>query len=173
MVNWFWHEQQFKVDLGLNISIVQNLRLLTMAYFLDNKNKVLMICYIKSMILKNWHSVHLVYIKTCQYNMPWKDEYQIWDHWSWCSCNNITATLIQISHLFFGFFSKTNHQVTILLTPIVSRSKSKCYKAQKIQKCALNSQLQALQILTNDDEVENWRLSNFLLAVRFSSKTTM
>ena len=28
------------------------------------------------------------------------------------------------------------------------------YKAQKVQKYALNSQLQALQILTNDDEVE-------------------
>ena len=41
------------------------------------------------------------------------------------------------------------------LTPIVSRSKSKWYKAQKVQKYALNSQLQALQILTNDDEVEN------------------
>jgi hypothetical protein len=53
----------------------------------------------------------------------------------------------------------------ILLTPIVSRSKSKLYKAQKVQKYALNSQLQALQILTNDDEVENWSLSSFLLAV--------
>ena len=51
----------------------------------------------------------------------------------------------------------------IKLTPIVSRSKSKCYKAQKVQKYAL----QALQILTNDDEVENWRLSSFLLAVLF------
>ena len=30
-----------------------------------------------------------------------------------------------------------------------------CYKAQKVQKYALNSQLQALQILTNDDEAEN------------------
>ena len=29
------------------------------------------------------------------------------------------------------------------------------YNAQKVQKYALNSQLQALQILTNDDEVEN------------------
>ena len=38
---------------------------------------------------------------------------------------------------------------------IVSRSKSKWYKAKKVQKHALNSQLQALQILTNDDEVEN------------------
>ena len=43
----------------------------------------------------------------------------------------------------------------IKLTPIVSRSKTKWYKAQKVQKYALNSQLQALQILTNDDEVEN------------------
>jgi hypothetical protein len=45
--------------------------------------------------------------------------------------------------------------MTIQLTPIVSRSKRKCYKAPKIQKYALNSQLQALQTLTNDDEVEN------------------
>jgi hypothetical protein len=47
----------------------------------------------------------------------------------------------------------------------VSKSKSKWYKALKIQKYALNSQLQALQILTNDDEVENCGLSSFLLAV--------
>ena len=72
------------------------------------------------------------------------------------SCNNITMTLIQISCLFYlGFFSKTNPQMIIELTPLVSRSKSKWYKAQKVQKYALNSQLQALQILTNDDEVEN------------------
>ena len=38
---------------------------------------------------------------------------------------------------------------------MVSRSKSKWYKAQPVQKYALNSQLQALQILKNDDEVEN------------------
>ena len=32
----------------------------------------------------------------------------------WYSCNNITTTLIQISRLFyFGFFSKTNHQMII------------------------------------------------------------
>ena len=53
----------------------------------------------------------------------------------------------------------------IQLTPIVSRPKSKWYKAQKVQKYATNSQLQALQILTNDDEVENLSLSSFLLAV--------
>ena len=71
------------------------------------------------------------------------------------SCNNITTTLIQNASLFyFGFFSKTNHQMIIQLTPIVSRSKSKWYNAQTVQKYALNS-LQALQILTNDDEVEN------------------
>ena len=29
------------------------------------------------------------------------------------------------------------------------------YKAKKVQKYALDLQLQALQILTNDDEVEN------------------
>ena len=36
-----------------------------------------------------------------------------------------------------------------------SHLKSKWYKIQKVQKYALNSQLQALQILKNDDEVEN------------------
>ena len=35
------------------------------------------------------------------------------------SCNNINTTLIQISLLFyFGFFSKTNHQMMLKLTPI-------------------------------------------------------
>ena len=43
----------------------------------------------------------------------------------------------------------------IQLTPIVSRSKNKLQKAQKVKKYALNSQQQALQILTNYDEVEN------------------
>ena len=43
----------------------------------------------------------------------------------------------------------------IQLTPIVSRAKSKWYKALKVQTYALNSQLQAIQILTNDDEVED------------------
>ena len=34
--------------------------------------------------------------------------------WFLYSCNNITTTLIQISRLFyFGFFSKTNHQMMI------------------------------------------------------------
>ena len=56
----------------------------------------------------------------------------------------------------------------IQLTPIVFRSKNKGYKAQKVQKYALDSQLQALQILTNDDEVENWSLSSFLLAVTYN-----
>ena len=72
------------------------------------------------------------------------------------SCNNITRTLIQISRLFyFGFFSKSNHQMMIKLTPKFSRSKSMWFEAQRVQKYALNSQLQALQILTNDDEVKN------------------
>ena len=59
------------------------------------------------------------------------------------------------------------------MTPIVSRSKSKCYKAQKVQKYALNSQPLALRILTNNDEVENWRLSSFLLAVNGGSITNI
>ena len=53
----------------------------------------------------------------------------------------------------------------IQLTPIVSTSKSKWYKAPKVQKFARNSEPQALQILRNDDEVENCSLSSFLLAV--------
>ena len=58
----------------------------------------------------------------------------------------------------------------VSLTSIVSRSKSKLYKTQKVQKYALNSQLHALQILTNNDEVENWSLSSFLLAVLNQNK---
>ena len=34
-----------------------------------------------------------------------------------------------------------------------------CYKAEKVQKHALNSQIHALQILTNDDEVEKAKSS--------------
>ena len=45
------------------------------------------------------------------------------------------------------------------------------YKAQKVQKYALNWQLLALQILKNDDEVENWSLSSFLLAVQRSASS--
>ena len=48
---------------------------------------------------------------------------------------------------------------------MVSRSKNKWYKPQKVQKYALNSQLQALQNLKNDDEVESGSLSSFFLAV--------
>ena len=56
------------------------------------------------------------------------------DYQALYSCNNITTTLIQISRLFyFGFFSKTNHQMMIYLTPIISRSKSKYYKAKKFK----------------------------------------
>ena len=78
------------------------------------------------------------------------------------SCNNITTTLIRISRLFcFGFFSKTNHQMIIKLTPIVSRLKSKLCKAKKVQKYALNSQLQALQILKNEMKL---KIEVFLLS---------
>ena len=80
-------------------------------------------------------------------------------------------TIIQISRLFyFGFFFKRDHQINVQLTPIVSNSKSKWYKAQKIQKYALNSQQQALQILTNDDEVVNVCPSSFLIAVHTKLK---
>ena len=73
--------------------------------------------------------------------------------------------VLQNLDTFLYSFSNINHQMMIQLTPIVSTSKSKCYKSQKVQKCALNSQLQALQILTIDDEVENWSVSSLLLAV--------
>ena len=56
-----------------------------------------------------------------------------------------------------------NHSV-----PKITKCGDLLYKPQKVQKYALNSQLQALQILTNDDEVENWSLSSFLLAVPIS-----
>ena len=40
--------------------------------------------------------------------------YEKMHFWLLYSCNNITTTLIQISRLFyFGFFSKTNHQMMI------------------------------------------------------------
>ena len=56
------------------------------------------------------------------------------------------------------------------MIPIVSRSKSKWYGAKKFLKYALNSQLQGLQILTNDDEVENLSLSSFILAVSLKTQ---
>ena len=47
----------------------------------------------------------------------WDKSHVEWDNFrnlTQCySCNNITTTLIQISHLFFGFFSKTSHQMII------------------------------------------------------------
>ena len=48
---------------------------------------------------------------------------------------------------------------------MVSRSKNKWYKAKNVQQYALKTKLKALQILTNDDEVENQSLSSFVLAV--------
>ena len=65
------------------------------------------------------------------------------------SCNNITTTLIQISRLFLFWLYLQNYPSDDDLI------NSMWYKAQKVQKYALNSQLQALHILKNNDEVEN------------------
>ena len=65
------------------------------------------------------------------------------------SCNKTTKTWIQIScQNWFGFFSNISHHMTFSLTPIVFRSKSNWYQTQKIKKCALNLQLQTIEILT-------------------------
>ena len=58
-----------------------------------------------------------------------------------------------------------SHQMMISLTPIVSRAKSKWYKPKKVQKLALNSQLLAVQILTNDVQVLILCLSYFITTV--------
>ena len=47
-------------------------------------------------------------------NFDFKKFYSLLSDQGTYSCNNITTTLIQISPLFyFGFFSKTNHQMII------------------------------------------------------------
>ena len=77
------------------------------------------------------------------------------------SCNqriDQSATSIQslLNTKGVSFLMKSHVRSALwTLTPSASRSKSKWYKAQKIQKCALKPQLKASQILTNDDEVEN------------------
>ena len=53
----------------------------------------------------------------------------------------------------------------ILLTPIVSRYKTKPYKRPKNKKLALNLGIETYQILTNDDEVCIPSLSSILIAV--------
>ena len=79
------------------------------------------------------------------------------------SSNKITKTRIQISRQNWnGLFSNISHQMMIWLSPIVSKSKSKGYKPQKI---ALNSQLQPYQILTNDDQMLILCLSYFITTV--------
>lgn len=40
--------------------------------------------------------------------------------------------------------------MTLLVTPIVSKSKLKNYTPLKVKKFELNSQLQTVQVLTND-----------------------
>ena len=107
--------------------------------------------YKSGMILNDWHVMNRIDIKTCLNEKKRKSIYlfsflfsffkkhifevflyvyksQSFFFNSNCiifllySCNNKTTTSIQISRLFyFGFFSNTNHQMMILLTPIVSR----------------------------------------------------
>ena len=67
---------------------------------------------------------------------PSKNSVWQWQFAEYTPCtvvNNKTTTLIEISRLFyFGFFSKTSHHMMILLTQIVSRSKSKwCQQSKK------------------------------------------
>ena len=72
----------------------------------------------------------------------------------WYSSNKITKNWIQISCQNWNcLFSNSSHQMMILLSPIVSKSKRKGYRWQKIKIFALNSQLQLYQILTNDDQM--------------------
>ena len=83
---------------------------------------VLSLKWILSLLKRN-NKYMCVYL-TCSLDQTTK--YQLQNHKSWLctqiltnqiwfySCKNITTTLIQISRLFyFGFFSKTNHQMII------------------------------------------------------------
>ena len=54
----------------------------------------------------------------------------------------------------------------IELTPIVSRSKTKQYKAKKVKKIASNSQLQAVQILSTLVQKLVLYLSYFITTVK-------
>ena len=80
-----------------------------------------------------------------------------------CSYNKITIIQIQISRQNWnGFFKNISHQMMLYLTTIVSRAKKKWFKAKKVKKLALNSQLLAVQILTNDVQVLILCLSYFI-----------
>ena len=82
------------------------------------------------------------------------------------SCNKIAMTQIQFSRQNWNdLSSNVSHQIMIWLSPIVSKSKSKGYKWQKMKKFALNSQLQPYQILTNDDQMLILCLSYFITTV--------
>jgi hypothetical protein len=60
----------------------------------------------------------------------------------------------------FGFFSNISHQMMIELTPIFSRFKIRWFK--KVNKLALNSQLQTVLILTNNVQMIIFYLSDFI-----------
>ena len=76
------------------------------------------------------------------------------------SCNKITKTWIQISHLnWFCFFSSISHQM------MVSRSKGKWYKHPEPKKFALNLELETIQISTNNVQTVILCLSCFITTV--------
>ena len=82
------------------------------------------------------------------------------------SYNKITTTQIQISRQNWnGFFSNISNQMTIWLTPIVSRAKHKWFKSKKVKKLALSSQLLSVQILTKYVQVLILCLSYFITTV--------
>ena len=58
---------------------------------------------------------NLIFVQyTCAFWRRRQSPSSWWNIYCRYSCNNITTTLIQISRLFyFGFFSKTNHQMII------------------------------------------------------------
>ena len=88
------------------------------------------------------------------------------------SCKKVTFTWVQIScKNWFGFFSSNvSHQMIIWLTPIVSRSRCKLYKHQKIKKLALNLWLQTYQILTNNVQMIIFCVSYFITTVKTLGK---
>ena len=62
----------------------------------------------------NLHHMRFLQLNIMLGILKWKQIFSIPKYFWVYSCNNITTTLIQISRLFyFGFFSKTNHQMII------------------------------------------------------------
>ena len=69
-------------------------------------------CSNLALLCKKWQYLSLFYLKKFLNPFCFACTLPLLKHTY--SCNNITTTLIQISRLFyFGFFSKTNHQMII------------------------------------------------------------